>query len=118
MRRWDVAAGVAALGVLAMAPVRAEEPPATALFRYAGADLALGAQLLKEHGCTACHVGKVGGDGSAIYRPKGRINTPAALESMVQLCSTELNLALFPEDVTAVAGVLQRDHYKFPAGSR
>jgi hypothetical protein len=34
---------------------------------------------------------------------------------MVDLCSTELNLGMFPEEVTAVAAVLQRDHYRFPA---
>jgi hypothetical protein len=63
-------------------------------------------------------VKKVGGDGSAIYRPAGRINTPGALRGMVDYCSTELNLGLFPEDVTAVAAVLQRDHYRFPAQSQ
>jgi hypothetical protein len=86
-----------------------------ALHRYPDADLKLGEQLIREHKCSACHVQKVGGDGSAIYRPQGRINTPAALLSMVQRCATELNLQLFPEDVAAVAGVLQRDHYRFPA---
>ena len=34
---------------------------------------------------------------------------------MVDYCSTELNLGMFPEEVTAVAAVLQRDHYRFPA---
>ena len=57
--------------------------------------------------------GNVGGDGSAIYRPAGRINTPGALRGMVDFCSTELNLQLFPEEVTAIAAVLQRDHYRF-----
>jgi hypothetical protein len=57
----------------------------------------------------------VGGDGSSIYKPQGRINTPGALRGMVQYCSTELNLGLFPEDVTAIAAVLQRDHYRFTA---
>jgi len=85
------------------------------LHRYPEADLKLGAQLIAEHKCSACHVQKVGGVGSAIYRPKGRINTPAALLSMVQRCSTELNLQLFPEDVASIAAVLQRDHYRFPA---
>jgi hypothetical protein len=33
---------------------------------------------------------------------------------MVDMCSNELNLGLFPEEVTAVAAVLQRDHYRFP----
>ena len=36
---------------------------------------------------------------------------------MVDLCSTELKLSLFPEEVTAVAAVLQRDHYRFPAAA-
>ena len=57
----------------------------------------------------------MGGDGASIYRPQGRINTPGALRGMVDYCSTELNLGLFPEEVTAVAAVLQRDHYRFPA---
>ena len=82
-----------------------------AIFR--DADLALGTQLLAEHRCAECHSRKLGGDGSAIYRPLGRISTPGALRGMVQQCSTELNLQLFPEEVTAVAAVLNRDHYRF-----
>lgn len=82
-----------------------------ALFREA--DLKLGERLIAEHKCTACHVSKVGGDGSGIYRPAGRINTPGFLRGMVEQCNTELNLGLFPEEVTAVAAVLNRDHYKF-----
>ncbi|MCU0920101.1 MAG: hypothetical protein MUF16_07165 [Burkholderiaceae bacterium] len=81
------------------------------LFR--DADLKLGEKLIRENRCSECHARKVGADGSAIYRPKGRINTPAALRGMVDYCSTELNLGLFPEEVTAVAAVLQRDHYRF-----
>ena len=80
---------------------------------FRDADLPLGEQLIKEHACAACHVRRVGGDGSAIYRPQGRINTPGALRGMVDLCSVELKLSLFPEEVTAVAAVLNRDHYRF-----
>jgi DNA-binding transcriptional ArsR family regulator len=48
--------------------------------------------------------------------PPGRPHQqPAALLTMVERCSNELNLGLFPEDVAAVAAVLQRDHYRFPA---
>jgi len=43
---------------------------------FAGADLALGARLLAESKCAECHARKVGGDGSAIYRPLERINAP------------------------------------------
>ncbi len=77
------------------------------------ADLALGAQLIAQHKCEACHIGKVGGNGSAIYRPKGRINTAGFLRGMVEQCNTELNLALFPDEVTSIAAVLNRDHYRF-----
>ena len=77
------------------------------------ADLALGAQLIAQHKCEVCHIGKVGGNGSAIYRPKGRISTAGFLRGMVEQCNTELNLALFPDEVTSIAAVLNRDHYKF-----
>jgi hypothetical protein len=80
---------------------------------FAGADLQLGAQLIAENQCAACHQRKVGGDGSAIYQSSGRIDTPGALRGMIEQCNMELNLALFPEDVTAISAVLNRDHYRF-----
>lgn len=80
---------------------------------FKGADLKLGEQLIAEHKCAACHIRRVGGDGSDIYNPLGRINTPAFLRGMVEQCNTELNLGMFPEEVSAVAAVLNRDHYKF-----
>lgn len=80
---------------------------------FKGADLKLGVQLIAHHQCAQCHARRVGGDGNAIYRPQGRINSPAALSAMVEQCNTELNLGMFPEEVNAVAAVLNRDHYKF-----
>ena len=80
---------------------------------FKGADLALGAKLIAENKCVECHAKKVGGDGNAIYRPQGRINTPGFLRGMVEQCNTELNLGFFPEEVNAVAAVLNRDHYRF-----
>lgn len=80
---------------------------------FRGADLQLGARLIREHRCNECHIRRVGGDGSAIYKPGGRISRPSALLAMVETCSIELKLQLFPEDVQAVAAVLQRDHYRF-----
>jgi len=98
-------AGVGAIGWT-------QTPAVPDIFR--GADLALGSRLIKEHRCSECHARRVGGDGSDIYNPKGRIASPGALRGMVELCNTEMNLGLFPEEVTAVAAVLQRDHYRFP----
>jgi hypothetical protein len=77
------------------------------------ADYKLGETLIADGKCVACHVSKVGGNGNAIYKPQGRINNAALLRGMVDQCNTELNLGMFPEDVTSVAAVLNRDHYKF-----
>ncbi len=98
----------AACGALLMSAAGAQ--PASEIFR--DADLALGQRLIKEHGCVECHVSKVGGDGSSIYRPAGRINSAGFLRGMVEQCNTELNLGLFPEEVTSIAAVLNRDHYR------
>jgi hypothetical protein len=89
-------------------PGRAQAVPE--IFR--DADLVLGERLIAEHKCNECHARKAGGDGSAIYRPRGRIVTAGLLRGMVEQCNTELNLALFPEEVTAIAAVLNRDHYR------
>ena len=77
------------------------------------ADLALGEKLIAENKCNECHIRRVGGDGSAIYKPKGRINSAGALRGMVEYCNTELNLGFFPEDTNAVAAALNQRHYKF-----
>ena len=113
---WAVLALAALAAGLSIEPGPAHaDDRAGDLHRYADADLALGEKLIRDNDCNACHIRRVGGDGSAIYRPQGRINTPAALRGMVDYCSTELKLSLFPEEVTAIAAVLQRDHYRFAA---
>jgi hypothetical protein len=80
---------------------------------YKDADLKLGEQLIAQNKCSQCHATKVGGDGSAIYKPMGRINNAGLLRGMVEQCNSMLNLQMFPEEVTAVAAVLNRDHYQF-----
>jgi hypothetical protein len=112
LRRVPLAAAAVAAALLGSVP---QATQANELHRYADADLELGERLLREHRCAECHVRRVGGDGSAIYRPRGRVNNPGALRGMVDYCSVELKLSLFPEEVTAIAAVLQRDHYRFAA---
>jgi len=80
---------------------------------FNGADLAHGEKLIAENKCNDCHIRRVGGDGSAIYKPTGRINSAGALRGMVEYCNTELNLGFFPEDTSSVAAVLNLRHYKF-----
>lgn len=79
---------------------------------FEGADMALGRQLIEEKKCATCHQAKFGGDGSAVYRPGERISTAGALRGMVEQCNTELGMGLFPEEVTAIAAVLNQRHYK------
>jgi mono/diheme cytochrome c family protein len=102
---------LAAVGFAAAAVAQTARPPVPDIFR--DADIALGEKLIRDSKCSECHARKVGGNGAAIYKPKGRINTPGALRGMVDYCSTELNLGLFPEEVTAIAAVLNRNHYRF-----
>lgn len=80
---------------------------------FRDADIPSGEKLIVEHQCNACHIKKFGGDGTQIYRPQGRINTAGFLRGMVEQCNTELKLQLWPEDVTAIAAVLNRDFYRF-----
>lgn len=104
MRHLLVTVGALACGASAWAQAGAE------IFREA--DLQLGQRLIAEHRCSECHIRRVGGDGAAIYRPQGRISNAGLLRGMVEQCNTELNLGLFPEEVTAIAAVLNRDHYR------
>ncbi len=103
MKKW-----ILILSLLGMSGVQAQQHP---LFKEA--DLQLGEKLIAENKCNECHIRRVGGDGSSIYKPKGRINTAGALRGLAEYCNTELNLGFFPEDTTAVAGVLNKQHYKF-----
>lgn len=109
--RW-LSAVLLAAGLLVTGGAGAQ-PASSAAVLFKDADVPLGEKLLREHQCSACHARRVGGDGSAIYRPQGRIASPAALRGMVEQCNLELNLAMFPDEVTAVSAVLNRDHYRF-----
>jgi hypothetical protein len=80
---------------------------------YAGADLKQGEKLIAENQCDACHIRNVGGNGKGIYRPGGRVNSLGLLRGQVEACNTILNLAFFPDEVTSIAAVLNRDHYRF-----
>jgi hypothetical protein len=107
--RWAAACVLVVAGALWLsAPAHAQ---GAEIFK--GADLAMGEKMIAEHQCVQCHIGKVGGDGSAIFKPQGKFNTAGLMRGMVEMCNTNMNLGMFPEEVTDVAAVLNRDHYKF-----
>ena len=73
-----------------------------------------GRKLIEEAKCEACHIAKVGGDGSAIYTRKDRrVTAHGKLLPQVARCNNELNLGLFPDDEAAIAACLNTRHYKF-----
>ena len=106
-RGW-LAGAVWAMAAALIPPAHAQ---GAAIFK--GADLKLGEELIAQHRCAQCHAEKFGGDGAGIYRPLGRINTAGLLRGIVEQCNATLNFQMFPEEVTAVAAVLNRDHYHF-----
>jgi hypothetical protein len=99
--------GLFAVCAACVVPARSQPP------MFKDADLQLGQELITTHKCEACHARRVGGDGSDIYDSGGRIRNAALLRGMVEYCNTELNLGMFPEEVNAVAAVINRQHYKF-----
>ncbi|MEP7154302.1 MAG: hypothetical protein ABI905_00910 [Betaproteobacteria bacterium] len=71
-------------------------------------------KLISDAKCEACHIGKVGGDGSAIYTRKDRrVTEKSKLLPQVERCNSELGLALFPDDEVAIAAYLNATYYKF-----
>ncbi len=73
-----------------------------------------GRKLVAEAKCEACHISKVGGDGSAIYSRKDRrVTSKSKLLPQVERCNSELGLGLFPEDEAAIAAYLNAMHYRF-----
>ena len=73
-----------------------------------------GKKLIAESKCEACHISKLGGDGTAMYTRKDRrVTSKSKLLSQVARCNSELSLGLFPDDELAIAAYLDATHYKF-----
>ena len=76
--------------------------------------LETGRKLVSEAKCEACHISKIGGDGSAMYSRKDRrVTVRSKLLPQVERCNSELSLGLFPEDEAAIAAYLNATYYKF-----
>jgi mono/diheme cytochrome c family protein len=76
-------------------------------------DAAAGAALHAKD-CVACHVKRMGGDGTAIYtRLDRRVTTPEKLKAQVAVCNAELGTNYFPDEEEHVAAYLNLHYYKF-----
>jgi hypothetical protein len=85
-----------------------------ALPAFAKGDPAEGKKLVDESKCEICHNNKVMGEPGAIYLRKDRkVTSFAKLKSQVSLCTTQLNLPLFPEDEESIVAHLNQAWYRF-----
>ena len=81
---------------------------------FSNGNAEFGRGLMVDKKCEACHVGKVGGDGSLIYsRPDRKVTTTKKLAAQVAFCNTETNAGLFPDDEENISAFLNQRHYKF-----
>lgn len=79
----------------------------------AAGDAAIGAAMHQKD-CVACHVRRLGGDGSTMYtRAERRVTTPEKLKAQIALCNSELGTGYFPEEEEHVAAYLNLQYYKF-----
>ena len=81
---------------------------------HAAGDPAEGRKLVAEKNCETCHHNKTLGDASAIYLRKDRkVTSLESLKTRVALCTTELNLQLFPDEEEHIVAFLNQTYYKF-----
>ena len=64
--------------------------------------------------CVACHVRRVGGDGTRMYtRIDRKVTTAGKLKAQVAVCNAELSTGYFPEEEEHIAAYLNLRYYKF-----
>lgn len=77
------------------------------------ADLRNGRALYASNRCAACHEEKTRMSNEAFYsRSDLKVRTIFDLKRQVSLCSTQLNLPLFPDDERDIAAYLNAAFYK------
>jgi mono/diheme cytochrome c family protein len=64
--------------------------------------------------CVACHVRRMGGDGTRMYtRADRKVTTPEKLKAQIAVCNAELSTGYFPEEEEHIAAYLNLRFYKF-----
>ena len=64
--------------------------------------------------CGACHVSRMGGDGSRMFtRPERKVASAEALRKQVKFCAAQVGAQWFPDEEEHVAAYLNQQYYKF-----
>ncbi|CAZ86806.1 putative Cytochrome c [Thiomonas arsenitoxydans] len=82
--------------------------------QFVGANVAQGQKYYDNLKCAACHAQRMMGSSSAMYtRADRKVHNPQQLMAFTQMCVTQLNHDLFPEEVKDIAAYLNQTYYKF-----
>ena len=97
------------LGLPLMTQAAEPVPP-----QFQGANLVQGQKYYADLKCAACHAERMMGSASAMYtRPDRKVHNPQQLLAFTQMCVTQLNNDLFPEEIKDIAAYLNQTYYKF-----
>ena len=81
---------------------------------FADGDAKRGKKLFDDNKCNSCHIGKVGGDGSAIFtRPTRIVHNPQQLVDRMHVCSGAVGMTLTKQDDADLGAYLNQNYYKF-----
>jgi len=81
---------------------------------FADGDAQTGKNLFDQTKCNSCHIGKMGGDGSAIFtRPNRIVNNPQQMVDRMVACSGAIGMTLTPQNKQDLGAYLNQTYYKF-----
>ena len=81
---------------------------------FADGDAQAGKKLFDQNKCSGCHIGKMGGDGSAIFtRPNRIVNNPKQLVDRMLVCSGAVGMTLTQQNQHDLGAHLNQTYYKF-----
>ncbi len=81
---------------------------------FADGNAQTGKKIFDDNKCNSCHIGKVGGDGSAIFtRPNRIVNNPQELIDRMHFCSGAVGMTLTKQKEQDLGAYLNQTYYKF-----
>ncbi len=81
---------------------------------FSNGDSQTGKQLFDKYKCSSCHIGKMGGDGSAIFtRPNRKATSPQLIKERMIMCSGSIGTELSDQEQEHLGAYLNQQYYKF-----
>lgn len=81
---------------------------------FAEGDPQTGKKLFDQFQSNRCHIGRMGGDGSAIFtRAERSVTSPEKLIPQIKVCSGMVGASLTPQQEQHLAAYLNQQYYKF-----